>query len=63
MGTLLQYLVARLKEPSTWRGIVLAITSLGVVLNEAQATAIITAGIALAGLIGIFAPDPKEEPK
>jgi hypothetical protein len=61
MGNLLKYLLERLKEPSTWRGIVLSLTSLGVVLNEAQAMAIITAGLAITGLIGVFSPEKKAE--
>ena len=59
MGIFFKYVIARLKEPSTWRGLVLLVTSLGVALNEEQSTAIIAAGIALAGAIGVLIPDPK----
>ena len=59
MGIFFKYVVARLKEPSTWRGFVLLATSLGITLDEEQSTAIIAAGIALAGAIGVLIPDPK----
>lgn len=50
------YLIARLKEPTTWRGLVLLLTSLGLSLSSEQSDVIVTAGLALAGLIGVFAP-------
>jgi uncharacterized membrane protein len=59
MGIFFKYVVARLKEPSTWRGLVLLATSLGITLDEEQSMAIIAAGIALAGAIGVLIPDPK----
>ena len=54
----MDFLKKRLKEPSTWRGFVLVLTACGVQLSPEQAQAIITAGLALAGAIGVFAPDP-----
>jgi sulfur transfer protein SufE len=41
-------------EASTWRGLVLIITALGVQLDPEQIDAIIAAGLALSGLIGVF---------
>ena len=43
-----------LGEASTWRGIIFILTAVGVQLDPAQQTAIITAGMALAGLVGVF---------
>lgn len=43
-----------LSEASTWRGLVLIVTALGIQLDPAQIDAIVTAGLALHGLIGVF---------
>ncbi len=43
-----------LGEASTWRGIIFVLTAVGVQLEPEQQTAIITAGMALAGLLGVF---------
>lgn len=48
-----QYLIARLSEASTWRGIVLLLTALGVSLSPEQAEAIVTVGLAVAGAAGV----------
>ena len=50
------YLLARLKEPSTWRGVIYMLTALGVPMAPALADAIIAVGLALAGLIGVVTP-------
>lgn len=41
------YVLARLKEPSTWRGIVVAITGAGVYMSPKLQTVIIAVGAAL----------------
>ena len=51
------YILARLKEPSTWRGIVLAITAFGVSLSPEQVESIITVGLLLTGILGIGTSD------
>lgn len=51
------YLLERLKEPTTWRGLVLVLTSVGVTLSPEQSNAIVAFGIALAGAIGVLAPE------
>ena len=53
------YLAERLKEPSTWRGAMLFLTALGVPIAPQLAESIIAAGLAIAGLIGVVAPDSK----
>lgn len=61
MDKLKNFLIDRLDERSTWRGLVLIATALGVTLSPEQAEAIIAAGLAAAGLIGAFAADkPKK---
>lgn len=51
------YVLERLKEASTWRGIVLLLTAAGVPLAPGVADLIISAGLALTGLIGALTPD------
>jgi len=41
-------------EASTWRGLVLIVTALGVELQPEQIDAIVAVGLAIAGLIGVF---------
>ena len=51
------YVIERMKEPSTWRGIVLLLTAIGVPVAPALADAIVSVGLAVAGLIGVATPD------
>ena len=51
------YFLDRAKEPSTWRGLVLFITSIGIPIAPNMAEAIISVGLALSGLIGVFVAD------
>jgi hypothetical protein len=54
-----QYILDRAREPSTWRGAILFLTAIGVPIAPQLAEAIVTAGLGLAGLIGILTPDSK----
>lgn len=54
------FLIDRLREPSTWRGLVLLLTALGLTLSPEAQEAIIAAGLALAGALGVLLPDPKK---
>lgn len=49
----------KLTEPSTWRGLIWIITAGGVALTEIQVEAIISAGVALTGLIEVFRNEKK----
>jgi len=53
----MNYLINRLKEPSTWRGLIAVLTSFGVALSPDQKEAVIATGLALMGVIGAFFPD------
>lgn len=53
-----QYLLDRMKEPSTWRGLVLVVTSCGIALKPDQIEAISFIGLFIAGLLGAATPDP-----
>lgn len=59
-GEIMKWLIARFREPSTWRGLVWILTVCGVLLTPEQTEAIVLAGMALAGLLGVFLDD---EPK
>ena len=56
-----QWALDRLSEPSTWRGIILILTSAGVNIAPAMADAIIGAGIGICGLVGVLTADKKVE--
>lgn len=51
------YLLDRLKEASTWRGIFLLLTAIGVPIAPELQTVIMSAGLGIVGLIGALAPD------
>lgn len=51
------YLLARAKEPSTWRGLFLLLTAIGVPVAPEMANAIITVGLGLAGAVGVATAD------
>lgn len=51
------YVIARLKEPSTWRGLIYLATAIGIPIAPALADSIIAAGLALAGLVAALTPD------
>lgn len=41
-------------EASTWRGIIMLLTAVGLQIEPAQQTAIIQAGLSIVGLISVF---------
>jgi len=47
----------RLFEASTWRGIMAFLTGVGVAVSPEQSEAIIAAGLAIVGLLGVFTRD------
>lgn len=53
------FLLARGKEASSWRGLVAILTGLGVALSPEQKDAIVATGLAIIGLIGVFTSDKK----
>lgn len=58
----MKWLLKRLHEPSTWRGLVWLATFAGLSLRPDQADAIVAVGIAVAGLLGVFTSDaPKPD--
>ena len=57
----MKYILERLKEPSSWRGLVLIATAFGVTLNPDLVSAIIAVGTGLAGVIGFALKDKVAE--
>ncbi len=53
----MNYIINRLKERSTWLGIISLATGIGLSINPDWVEAIIAAGVGLAGLVGIATPD------
>lgn len=61
MKTILTYVAHRLAEPSTWRGMVALVTAAGVAISPELAEAVIAAGLAGIGVIGVLFPDMRPE--
>lgn len=51
------FILARGKEASTWRGLIALVTAAGVAVSPAQADAIVALGLAVIGAIGVFTKD------
>ena len=54
---MVEYIIARLKEASTWRGIIGLLTAMGVTISPELIDKIIAAGMALMGVVGMFFKD------
>jgi hypothetical protein len=54
MNNALNYLLDRLNENSTWRGILLVLTAFGVSVTPEHQETIVAAGLGLVGAINIF---------
>ena len=50
----MDYFIEKLKEPSTWKGLVWLVTAFGVALSPDEKEAIAALGMSIAGLIGVF---------
>lgn len=50
MNTILRYL----RQPSTWQGFTGLLTAVGVALQPDQIAAVVTAGVAIVGIIDVF---------
>ena len=57
---IINYILSRLKEASTWRGIIMLVAGSWAQQHPDQAEAIIPVAIALAGAMGAFLPDKKK---
>lgn len=50
----MNYIIARLFEPSTWRGLISLATLFGLKMAPDQADAVLTAGVSIYSAINIF---------
>ncbi len=50
----MQYIIDRLKEASTWRGIFMLLTALGLNIAPELQDSILQAGVALVGVAGVI---------
>ena len=57
----MKYILDRLKEPSSWRGLVMIAIAFGVSVNPELIDSIIAAGTGLAGVIGFVFKDKVAE--
>lgn len=57
MKNFLNFVLDRLKERSTWLGLVSLGTALGLLLSQSQQEAVVAAGMALAGAIAALTGD------
>jgi len=54
-----KYIMDRLAEPSTWRGIFAFLTGVGIFISPDQIAAFTAAGLAVIGVIGALSVDKK----
>lgn len=52
-----QFFIERLKERSTWQGLIAILSALGVAITPEMALKIISAGTALAGFVSVITAD------
>jgi len=57
MSDFFDFLKERFAEASTWRGLVALVTAAGLTVTTEQEAAIIAAGLAVIGLLGVFTRD------
>jgi hypothetical protein len=55
----MHYIVARLLEPSTWRGVISLLTLAGLKIAPEQADAVLTAGVSVYSAVNIFRRENK----
>lgn len=51
------FLLDRAKEPSSWRGLSLFLTAVGIYIDPTMYAQITTVGVGVSGLIGMFTKD------
>jgi hypothetical protein len=56
---MVDFILARGKEASTWRGLVALVTATGIVISPELGEAIVAIGLAIIGLLGVLTADTK----
>ena len=59
MKNLGKWILDRLKEKSTWAGILAVVAAAGVTLNPELKDAIVAAGVSIAGLVAVIVKENK----
>lgn len=59
--SILPWIIARMKEPSTWKGLIALAAACGVVINPEYAAIILAAGVGMAGFINVVITDPNKD--
>ena len=54
-----QFFVDRAKEASTWRGVILVLTALGLEMSPQTENLVLQVGLLVAGALGILTKDQK----
>jgi hypothetical protein len=49
-----QWIINRLHEPSSWRGLIWLATAVGISISPEVAAQVVTVGMSVAGLIGLL---------
>ena len=57
MGSIVSFLIDRLKEPSTWAGIGTLLTGVGIALKPELWQAITAVGLTVGGLLAVLIPE------
>lgn len=55
----MNWILGRLSETSTWRGLILILTAAGITMSPELVNAITAAGLALVGLINVIRKEPR----
>lgn len=55
----MEYILNRLSERSTWQGVVALLGAFGIAIRPDLVEAVVTFGLAAAGLINVLFPDAK----
>jgi hypothetical protein len=58
---MIEYIISRLNETSTWRGVIALLTGVGVKIRPDLTEAIISAGMSAMGIINILRKEKKND--
>lgn len=56
---MLDFILERGKEASTWRGLVALLTAVGITISPELTEALVSAGLAIIGILGVVTADKK----
>jgi len=59
--TIVNYLIDRLKEPSTYTGLGTFLAAIGLHFSDAQVGAVVSLLLAIGGVLSVFVPEGKSQ--